>query len=248
MQTLAAQAAGNVESSIALARAALAARDFAVARSALSPILRGATERVYLLMAEIDEAEHGETGRVREWLSRALRAPRDPAWTADGLVSDVWLPASPVTLRIDAFEWRMPVERVGGPAPDGADDVIADVDEPVQIAAPEAPAPRPAQPEAVEAPTPAIAPASVEEPAPPAPIPPRAAPPQPVPSLMLPPTPAAPPTPPVPASAPMPAPLAVRSARVRPIVEPIRATPPTPDDPGPEEVEEPVRRRMPLLG
>ncbi len=43
-------------------------------------------------MAEIEEAEHGDTGRVREWMSRAVRAARDPVWTADGVVSERWLP------------------------------------------------------------------------------------------------------------------------------------------------------------
>jgi HemY protein len=260
MQTLAAQAPGDVESAIALARAALAAREFSVARSALAPILRGASERVYLLMADIEEAEHGETGRVREWLSRALRAPRDPAWTADGLVSDVWLPASPVTLRLDAFEWRTPVERVGGPPPDRADDVLADIDEPAQIAAPEkeaAPVPvAPAEP--VEAPKPAvevppaaqIPPAQISPPqtrpveeAPPQGAAPTAAPrAQPVPTLMMP-----PPSGPV-APALVPEAVPVRRAAVRSLAGPIMATPPTPDDPGPDDVEEPVRRRIPLLG
>jgi HemY protein len=242
MQTLAAQAPGNVESAIALARAALAARDFTVARSALAPILRGASERVYLLMADIEEAEHGETGRVREWLSRALRAPRDPAWTADGLVSDVWLPASPVTLRLDAFEWRTPVERVGGPAPDRADDVLADVDEPAQLAAPEeAAAPRPVQPEPVEAPKPPVEapPAEETHPQQPAPATPQ---PQPAPILMMPPAPG----PVAPALVPEAVPM--RSPGARPLAGPIMATPPTPDDPGPDDVEEPVRRRIPLLG
>ena len=35
-------------------------------------------------MSEVEEAEHGDRGRVREWLARAVHAPRDPAWTADG--------------------------------------------------------------------------------------------------------------------------------------------------------------------
>ncbi|MDQ0395976.1 heme biosynthesis protein HemY [Labrys monachus] len=133
IQSLAAQAPGSPESGVALARAALAARDFTLARSSLTPFLAsGATERVCLLMAEIEEAENGSTGKVREWLSRAVRAPRDPAWTADGVVSDVWLPASPVTGHLDAFEWKMPVERLGAPTDSYADDVLADIDEPEQ--------------------------------------------------------------------------------------------------------------------
>ena len=38
-----------------------------------------------------------------------MRAPRDPAWTADGIVSDEWEPVSPVTGQLDAFEWKVPV-------------------------------------------------------------------------------------------------------------------------------------------
>ena len=50
---------------------------------------------------------------VRQWLARAVRAPRDPAWVADGFVSERWAPVSPVTGKLDAFEWRAPVERLG---------------------------------------------------------------------------------------------------------------------------------------
>jgi HemY protein len=38
-----------------------------------------------------------------------VRAARDPAWTADGMVSDRWMPVSPVSGRLDAFEWRVPL-------------------------------------------------------------------------------------------------------------------------------------------
>ena len=45
---------------------------------------------------------------MREWLSRAVHAARDPVWTADGVVADAWAPVSPVTGRLDAFEWKAP--------------------------------------------------------------------------------------------------------------------------------------------
>ncbi len=38
-----------------------------------------------------------------------MRARHDPAWTADGYVSDRWRPVSPVTGRLDAFQWQTPV-------------------------------------------------------------------------------------------------------------------------------------------
>ena len=104
------------ESAIAVARAAIEARDWKLAREVLEPLAeRHPTQRICTLMAQIEEGENGDAGRVREWLARALRAPRDPAWTADGYVSDRWLPVSPVTGELDAFRWRVPLEEVETP-------------------------------------------------------------------------------------------------------------------------------------
>lgn len=95
---------------MALARAAIDAYDWSLARAALAPFVGPeATQGVASLMAEIEEGQSGDQGKAREWLSRAVRAPRDPAWTADGLVSDEWEPVSPVSGRLDAFEWKVPV-------------------------------------------------------------------------------------------------------------------------------------------
>jgi HemY protein len=38
-----------------------------------------------------------------------VRALHDPVWTADGYVSDRWRPVSPVTGRLDAFQWQAPL-------------------------------------------------------------------------------------------------------------------------------------------
>ena len=224
VQTLAALAGGHPESAVALARAALAAREFGTARAGLAPLLAGGvTERVCLLMAEIEEQENGQTGRVREWLSRAVRAPRDPAWTADGFVSDVWQPVSPVTGRIDAFEWKTPVERLGAPLDTFADDVLADIDEPAQITvAPEPPA-------AATAPAPPPV-AAAAPPPPPAP-PPRPAPvAEPAPVVVVDPPP--------------------KPVRKQPIlsVAPVVASHPVPDDPGTAPEQPPVASRFPLAG
>jgi len=95
---------------MALARAAIDAYDWSLARNALAPFEGpDATQGVASLMAEIEEGQNGDQGKAREWLARAVRAPRDPAWTADGMVSDEWEPVSPVTGRLDAFEWKVPV-------------------------------------------------------------------------------------------------------------------------------------------
>jgi HemY protein len=73
------------------------------------------TQRVCTLMARIEGEQHGSAGGVREWLARAVNAPRDPAWTADGVVAENWAPISPVTGKLDAFRWRVPVEAVDQP-------------------------------------------------------------------------------------------------------------------------------------
>jgi HemY protein len=65
-------------------------------------------------MAELEETESGDLGRAREWMSRAVHARRDPAWTADGLISERWMPVSPVSGRLDAFQWRDPLAALGG--------------------------------------------------------------------------------------------------------------------------------------
>src|SRR5262249_2426301 len=43
-------------------------------------------------------------------------AAADPAWTAEGHVSDRWLPVSP-SGKLDAFEWRVPVTGITRAAP-----------------------------------------------------------------------------------------------------------------------------------
>ena len=104
----------HAESEFAVARAALDAGDYEAARTAAAAGIRmQPREGAYLLMADIEEAETGDEGKVRQWLAKAVRAPRDPAWVADGYVAEHWAPASPVTGRLDAFEWRVPMERLG---------------------------------------------------------------------------------------------------------------------------------------
>jgi HemY protein len=106
---------GQMESTFALARAALEAHRFEEARAALVPLLGDPTQRACLLMAEIEATEHGDHGKAREWALRAMRAKRDPAWVADGYVTEEWMPASPQTGRLDAFVWSAPPSTAAGP-------------------------------------------------------------------------------------------------------------------------------------
>ncbi len=131
------------QSSLAVARAALDAGEYGTAREEAEAAIRMQPgEAAYLLLADIEEADTGDQGRIRQYLSRALRAPRDPAWVADGYVSDRWAPCSPVTGKLDAFEWRVPVERLG--------QMIEQEDEPIRPALPGKIEPSPEAAPAVE--------------------------------------------------------------------------------------------------
>ncbi|MBX6327375.1 MAG: heme biosynthesis protein HemY [Pseudolabrys sp.] len=116
MQKLAAMRPDHLEAALAVARAAVDAQEFATARAALTPYLAVPTRRVALLMAEIEQAEHGDEGRVREWLARAARASGDPVWTADGVVSERWRPVTP-SGRLDGFVWKVPMAELGDGRP-----------------------------------------------------------------------------------------------------------------------------------
>lgn len=109
IETLAQKAPGHIESALATARAAIDASEFARAREALAPFVAAPTQRVAMLMSEIERSEHGDSGRARAWTLRAVRAAHDAVWTADGYVSDTWRPVSPVTGRLDAFQWQTPL-------------------------------------------------------------------------------------------------------------------------------------------
>lgn len=111
----------NAETLFAVGQAALDARKFTLARTKAEAAARLApNERAFLLLADIEDAETGDQGRIRHWMNQALKAPRDPAWTADGVTSPVWLPVSPVTGKLDAFQWRTPVSEWQGPIEEGA--------------------------------------------------------------------------------------------------------------------------------
>jgi HemY protein len=109
VETLAAKMPGHFESRLAVARAAIDASEFGKAREALAPLVEAPTQRVAMLMAEIERTEHGDSGKARAWTLRAVRALHDPVWTADGYVSERWRPVSPVSGRLDAFQWQMPL-------------------------------------------------------------------------------------------------------------------------------------------
>lgn len=101
---------GGLEGAVALAKAAARAKRWDVAREALKPYVDSRPQaRICALMADIEDAQ-GDKGRAREWLARALSAPRDPMWVSDGVASQRWTPVSPVSSEIVPCEWKAPFE------------------------------------------------------------------------------------------------------------------------------------------
>lgn len=257
IRTLANTASGDRESAIALAHAAIDAHEFRQARTVLEPLLEEPTQRVCLLMAELEAAEHADIGKAREWTARAVRAGRDPAWIADGIVSDHWEPVSPVTGKLDAFVWAVPpgvsatpileheAERVKLAIAAVHEAEAAKVAE-IEAAAREAAAAEAAAAEAAAREAAAAAAAEPPVPAEPvvevlAPVPAEPALEEAKPAAAAPAEPAATARP-APAA---PAPANDRSRSTRHEPEPIIAQPPLPDDPGPDPdtpAPEPRRR------
>lgn len=231
VRMLVGKAPRHLESAIALARAAIDAHEYDEARRTLEPLLDAPSQRVCLLMAELEAAENGDVGKAREWTARAVHAGRDPAWIADGLISDHWQPISPVSGRLDAFVWAVPPGVSATPVLEhGAERVMAAiaavraseqakaravaeaaVDEPPHSAPVAAPESVPVEPAPVDVPPVAVAPADAAASEP-----------------------AASETPP-----------AESAAKRRGGAAPIVAQPPLPDDPGPgsEEPEPPAPKR-----
>ncbi|MEO2039991.1 MAG: heme biosynthesis protein HemY, partial [Martelella sp.] len=111
----------NWVSLMVVARAALDAREFEKAREKAEAAARmQPRESAFLLLADLEEAETGDQGRVRHWMAQALRSERDPTWVADGLVSEYWRPFSPATGQLDAFSWKVPYGEIAGPIEEGS--------------------------------------------------------------------------------------------------------------------------------
>jgi HemY protein len=107
----------SLEDAYALARAAAAAQRWDVARKTLEPFLADQPQaRICALMADIEEAT-GDKGKTREWLARAIGAPRDPMWVSDGVASHRWVPVSPVSGEIVPCQWKAPFEMLASEKP-----------------------------------------------------------------------------------------------------------------------------------
>ena len=73
-------------------------------------ILSRATPRLCLMMAQIEEAEHGDSSSTREWLDRAVRALPDPRYVCANCRSESaqWHSLCPSCGAFDTLAWRTP--------------------------------------------------------------------------------------------------------------------------------------------
>jgi HemY protein len=116
-ERLAAQNPAARESHLAVAEAARGAQLWGEARRHLEEALAGgATTRLCLLMARLEEAEHGELGSQREWLDRAVAALPDPRYLCSncGGESLEWRSLCPHCSAFDALSWRPPATAAPG--------------------------------------------------------------------------------------------------------------------------------------
>ncbi len=125
VKALAASGPNSLEGDIAVAVAAIEAKDWMAARAALEPHLASTPPaRVCRLMARIEAGQNRDAGRAREWLAKAARGAPDPMWVApDGSVSTEWQPISPASGALGAFEWKTPPAAPG----DASEDLIAEM-------------------------------------------------------------------------------------------------------------------------
>jgi HemY protein len=67
--------------------------------------------RLCLIMARLEEAEHGDLGRMREWLDRAAAAAPDPRWVCANCGGENldWHSLCPRCGSFDALAWRTPI-------------------------------------------------------------------------------------------------------------------------------------------
>ncbi len=137
VKTLAASAPASLEGDIAVAVAAIEAKEWEAARSALQPHLAGnPPARVCRLMARIEAGQNRDSGRAREWLSKASRGAPDPVWVApDGTVSREWHAVAPKSGALGAFEWKTPPAMAGAGAGDSMA-ALSGLDVPVAEAGP----------------------------------------------------------------------------------------------------------------
>lgn len=111
VRKLAAQKPDDMESNLALARAALDAGLWGEARRYLDAAGgTNPTVRVCRLMAEVEERAQSDQAKVHDWLARAATAPADKSWrcSACGAHHETWRSVCESCGAFGTLHWRAP--------------------------------------------------------------------------------------------------------------------------------------------
>jgi HemY protein len=110
----------------------------ATPRSDEGTTLTGPTPRLCLMMARLEEAEHGVRAEAQEWLDRAVTATPDPRYvcTACGGESLEWRSLCPHCGSFDALVWGTPAWAAASPLPITAEARDAERPEAPELIAP----------------------------------------------------------------------------------------------------------------
>lgn len=107
------------ESLIALAEAEMEAERWDPARTHLMKAeVKGASRRLYRLLAELEVRQKNDSEAAREWLMKAQSAPPDPGWVCSrcGAVSDIWSAICEACGAFGELNWSSPSAAVHVPA------------------------------------------------------------------------------------------------------------------------------------
>ena len=127
-QRLARRNPEHVESHMALASTALEARLWGEARKHLKAAGGDEpTARMCAMLAEIEEAEHGNTAAARDWLVQATHAESDPTWVCGecGASAPAWTPLCGNCRAFATLSWRPPLRIATLVVPDADSEATA---------------------------------------------------------------------------------------------------------------------------
>jgi HemY protein len=110
------------ETKMLLAELHIAAEDFPAARRDIAALVEeDPTARALTIMAAVERGEGADDAIVRDWLTRALIAPRGPQWVCDNCqhIHSGWVPICDHCQSFDTLSWARPPEDEGA-MPKGA--------------------------------------------------------------------------------------------------------------------------------
>lgn len=110
VEKMVASTQGDIESQIAIAEAALEARDFSKARNHLKTALsQQETPRICKLMGRLEDQESQNKEKADMWMERAVKANIGPSWTCINChaIPDHWALHCPECDSFDSIEWKI---------------------------------------------------------------------------------------------------------------------------------------------